>query len=223
MKVSELSARSGVPLPTIKFYIREGLLPAGARTGKNQAEYSQEHLERLSLIRALRDEAGLSVAAIGRSLAAADRAEPEHFLEAAIDAIERPAGAAVDVRTADFRKAKEAVLSVARSRGWDVEDAAAAVHDAARALAVILRSFHPDATSFLEPYADAVWSIASHEIQEGWRPDAAPNAALRFAVLGTVLFEPFILALRRMAHVARTRQVTGVTKKAGPAKSRRKA
>jgi DNA-binding transcriptional MerR regulator len=222
MKVSELSQLSGVPLPTIKFYIREGLLPTGARTGRNQAEYSAEHLERLSLIRALREEAGLSVAAIARSLTAADRARPERFLEAAIDAIERPAGPVVDVRDARFRKAKEAVLSLAHSRGWDVDDDAAAVHDAARALVVILRSFHPEATAFLEPYADAVWTIARHEIQEGWRPDAAPNAALRFAVLGTVLFEPLILALRRMAHVARTRQVTGLTTKPAATKPRRK-
>ena len=60
MKVSELNGqKSGVPLPTIKFYIREGLRPAGARTGKNQADYGEKHVERLSLIVALRDDAGL--------------------------------------------------------------------------------------------------------------------------------------------------------------------
>ncbi|WP_346281659.1 MerR family DNA-binding transcriptional regulator, partial [Pseudonocardia sp.] len=32
MRMAELSARTGVPIPTIKFYLREGLLPPGERT-----------------------------------------------------------------------------------------------------------------------------------------------------------------------------------------------
>src|SRR5215471_13260470 len=107
MKVSELSRRAQVPLPTIKFYIREGLLPAGTRTDRNQAEYSEEHLERLSLIRALRDDAGLSVAAIGRALSAADAASEEDFVVAAIDAIERPSGPSVDEKSKEFRTAHD--------------------------------------------------------------------------------------------------------------------
>jgi DNA-binding transcriptional MerR regulator len=205
MKVSELSRRSQVPLPTIKFYIREGLLPPGARTGKNQAEYSEEHLERLALIRVLRDEAGLSVAAIGRSLKAADSSED--FIEAAIGAIERPSGPGVDEKSKEYRAARDAMLELARAQGWDVDAKSAALRDASRALTVITRSFFPSASdpAFLEPYAEAVSLIARWEIPEGWRPGQAPNAALRYAVLGTVLLEPLILAMRRMAHIARTR------------------
>ena len=36
MRISELSRHSGVPTTTIKFYIREGLLPAGTRSHRNQ-------------------------------------------------------------------------------------------------------------------------------------------------------------------------------------------
>ena len=32
MWMAELAERSGVPVPTIKFYLREGLLPRGGRT-----------------------------------------------------------------------------------------------------------------------------------------------------------------------------------------------
>jgi DNA-binding transcriptional MerR regulator len=208
MKISELSRRAQVPLPTIKFYIREGLLPGGARTGRNQAEYSEEHLERLSLIRALRDDAGLSVAAIGRALSAADAAASDDFVQAAIDAIERPSGPAVDEKSDEFRTAREAVMALARDNGWAVEEKSLALRDAARALTVITRSFFPEAAQFLAPYAEAVSIMARMEIPDGWRPDKAPNAALRYAVLGTVLLEPFILALRRMAHVARATEVT---------------
>ena len=61
MRISELSRHSGVPVTTIKFYIREGLLPAGERSHRNQASYSEVHLRKLDLIRALREVAGLSL------------------------------------------------------------------------------------------------------------------------------------------------------------------
>src|SRR5690348_11872470 len=144
MKVSELSRRSQVPLPTIKFYIREGLLPPGTRTGKNQAEYSEEHLERLALIRVLRDEAGLSVAAIGRSLKAADASSD--FIEAALGAIERPSGPTVDEKSKEYRAARDTMLELARAQGWEVGAKSGALRDAARALTVITRSFFPDAS-----------------------------------------------------------------------------
>ena len=39
MKISELSSRSGVPVATVKFYLREGLLAAGEKSSQNQASY----------------------------------------------------------------------------------------------------------------------------------------------------------------------------------------
>ena len=59
MRISELAAESGVALPTIKYYLREGLLPAGTATGARSAEYGEEHLRRLRVIRALAEVAGL--------------------------------------------------------------------------------------------------------------------------------------------------------------------
>ena len=32
MRISELSTRSGVAVPTIKYYLREGLVPEGVRS-----------------------------------------------------------------------------------------------------------------------------------------------------------------------------------------------
>ena len=91
MRISELSATSGVPLPTVKYYLREGLLPAGERTARNQAEYGPEHLARLRLIRALIEVGRLSVADARAVLAASD--DPElplnDVLGAAHDAVTR--------------------------------------------------------------------------------------------------------------------------------------
>jgi DNA-binding transcriptional MerR regulator len=218
MKVSELSERAGVPLPSIKFYIREGLLPVGRPTGKNQAEYSEEHLARLRLIRALRDEAGLGIGAIARALRAADATKDE-FVVAAIDALERPAGPPVDEDSQPFAAAKAELLRLAKRRNWKVRAGDNSVRDAARALTVIHRSFGPETASDLVPYAEVAERIAEHEIPSDWAPDAAREAALRYAVLGTVLFEPLLLTLRRMAHVARTRTLSAQRPGATPARA----
>ncbi|MFI8354714.1 MerR family transcriptional regulator [Streptomyces cyaneofuscatus] len=52
MRLAELSERSGVPTATVKYYLREGLLPAGRRVSATQAEYDEGHLRRLRLVRA---------------------------------------------------------------------------------------------------------------------------------------------------------------------------
>lgn len=72
MRMSELSARSGVPIPTIKFYLRERLLPPGASMAANQTAYGREHLSWLRLIRVLTGMGQLSLAAVREVLQALD-------------------------------------------------------------------------------------------------------------------------------------------------------
>lgn len=54
MKISELSAYSKMPLTTIRFYFREGLMPAPIKTSKSMAYYTKEHLDRLLKIRKMK-------------------------------------------------------------------------------------------------------------------------------------------------------------------------
>ena len=72
MKISELSATSGVSVASIKYYLREGLLPAGLATASNQADYGDAHVGRLRLIRALIDIGALPIATVRSVLAAVD-------------------------------------------------------------------------------------------------------------------------------------------------------
>lgn len=51
MKIGALSLSTGTPVETIRFYEREGLLPAPARTGGNFRIYEGRHVERLAFIR----------------------------------------------------------------------------------------------------------------------------------------------------------------------------
>lgn len=59
LKMSELAERSGVSAPTIRHYIREGLLGDGEdirRTSRNMAYYPPELVERIQLIKRLQEE-----------------------------------------------------------------------------------------------------------------------------------------------------------------------
>ena len=51
MKIGALSSASSTPVETIRYYEREGLLPAPARTQGNFRAYEAAHLERLQFIR----------------------------------------------------------------------------------------------------------------------------------------------------------------------------
>ena len=51
MKIGELAGESSTPIETIRYYEREGLLPAPARTQGNFRVYEPAHQERLQFIR----------------------------------------------------------------------------------------------------------------------------------------------------------------------------
>ena len=204
MRISELSRVSGVPVATIKFYLREGLLPEGVRTSPNQAQYEDAHVQRLRLIRALVGVGGLSLAATRNVLG--------H--------IDEPAGLTLDLLgTAHQAVAPELpddvdlapAVALLRRWGWDAcADAAdkddekgdeTRVDDALGGLAVALAALD-DAGFEVEParmdtYADAMMQVARAEIDG--LPTQTPGAAVRYVVLGTVLVEPVLLALRRLA------------------------
>ena len=65
-------ARSGLPVPTIKYYLREGLLPPGEAVGATRSRYEESHVRRLRLVRALTEVAGMRLEDVHRVLAALD-------------------------------------------------------------------------------------------------------------------------------------------------------
>ncbi len=209
MRMSELSRRTGVPVATIKYYVREGLLPAGESTAINQALYDDGHQSRLELIRELREAADLPIAAIGRVLAVMDGYRPgdrPDHLSAAVRAL-TPATEIPAAEHEAFEAAASDVSAVLGELGWNVDVDSPGRDDLARAL-VAVRRYLPgvaDDHRVLRPYAVAVRRLAEIEIPERFDPAADPAAALRFSVLGTALFEPILLALRKLAHVDRIR------------------
>jgi DNA-binding transcriptional MerR regulator len=55
MKISELVKRTGVPKETIHFYIREGLLRKPRKSTVNSADYNENYVDQIQLIKDLRD------------------------------------------------------------------------------------------------------------------------------------------------------------------------
>lgn len=113
MRMAELSAQSGVPRETIHFYLREGLLPRPVKGGRTVAFYGPEHLERLLLIRRLREEKYLPIAVIRRLLAS-----PAAAAERDLDALAEVLHLAPDpLADAAPPRASPASVEAARARG----------------------------------------------------------------------------------------------------------
>lgn len=88
LKMSGLVEASGVPAPTIKHYLREGLLPEPVKTSRNMAWYRPETVERIRLIKRLQEERYMPLKAI-RSLFEDDPSQAEAMLDVEDRILER--------------------------------------------------------------------------------------------------------------------------------------
>jgi DNA-binding transcriptional MerR regulator len=88
LKMSGLVEASGVPAPTIKHYLREGLLPEPVKTSRNMAWYRPETVERIRLIKRLQEERFMPLKAI-RALFEEDPSQAEAMLEVEDRILER--------------------------------------------------------------------------------------------------------------------------------------
>lgn len=189
MRISELSRATGVPTATIKYYLREGLLHAGELTSATQAQYDDSHVSRLRLIRALIGPARLSVATTKSVLDAVD--DPP---ESALELLGR---ASVALSGQSEVTEDPAARELVDQLGWRIEPGSPALADLAEALHAIDEAQLRLITDGLQRYAELIHDIAVEELDTV--PTDTPEAAVRQAVLGTVLIEPLLIALRRLA------------------------
>ena len=77
----ELEQKTGVGRETIRYYIRESLLPEPARASRNSASYSEAHVTRLKAIKRLQEERFLPLAVIRSLLNAGGEEGGERWLE----------------------------------------------------------------------------------------------------------------------------------------------
>jgi DNA-binding transcriptional MerR regulator len=72
MRMGDLATTTGVPVATLKYYLREGLLHPGIATAVNQAAYDDGHVRRVKLVQALLQLGRLSIADAQQVIAAVE-------------------------------------------------------------------------------------------------------------------------------------------------------
>ncbi|SFO66612.1 DNA-binding transcriptional regulator, MerR family [Mesorhizobium sp. NFR06] len=108
--IGEAARRSGVKVPTIRYYEQIGLLPAASRTNGNRRLYDRGDLDRLAFIRHAR-ELGFEVDAIRTLLSLQD--DPAQPCAAA-DAIAKARLIEVERRIASLKALRDELLRMVK-------------------------------------------------------------------------------------------------------------
>ncbi|MBJ7471188.1 MAG: MerR family transcriptional regulator [Solirubrobacteraceae bacterium] len=211
-RIGELSRRSGVAVGTIKFYLREGLVPVGEPTAKTQALYTVAHLRRLRLVRVLAEVGGLSIAQIREVIEVLDAGgdlpgELAQLVSYSIDATRSNGSRSREGNdAAAWAQAREATDAFVGRLGFEVDPDApsrTALADALHALRTL--RIAQDPLIFTE-HARLAYELAEFEMGV-IDPVTDRSAAVEAVAVGSVVFGAAFMALRAMAqeHEARRR------------------
>ncbi len=201
MRLAELSERSGVSTATIKYYLREGLLQPGRRVTATQAEYDEGHLRRLRLVRALIQVGRVPVSTTREVLSAlADDSLDQHRrIGVAVEAL--PHSPAPDEQDPATEHARHEVAKLFERLEWDDSRGCGPSSPwygtLVTAVAALTRLGYPCGVDELLPYARAMSQLAVTELDLVARFPAEEQ--VEAAVALTVLYEPVLLSLRRLA------------------------
>lgn len=199
MRISELARSAGTSVASVKYYLREGLLPPGTATGRNQAAYDAVHLHRLRLIRALREVARLDIRTIRRVAQAID--DETLSLHEVFGVAHRALGGVdgTDEPPADVADARREVDAFLTELGWEVAADAPARAALGDALAALRRLGRQHGIEVFRPYARIADEMASWEVA-AVSGDVPRHTAVERLVVGTVIYGAAFDALRRLAH-----------------------
>jgi DNA-binding transcriptional MerR regulator len=207
MRMAELSRESGVPVATIKYYLREGLLPAGERTSPNQARYDESHVRRLKLVRAMLDVGGISIAGVAQVLAAIDDHSPTHgVLGIAQVGLPMPK---TEVDDEARVWAADRLADIAAERGWDLYGEKDPVEESVIGILCTFRELgHLRLLDGFAHYAELADRLA--EVDLGLVAGLpSTESIVESAVVGTVLGDALLAGLRRLAQQNASRRQFG--------------
>jgi len=195
MRISALAAAADLPVATVKYYLREALLHPGVATSATQATYDESHVRRIRLIRALTGPVGLSVQQARTILGLVDEPGDDLYatLGRAVSALPPPVDEAAVDDPDPYPRARAALEALGQV--YDPHYAAVAQLEAA--LAATEDAGMPISDARLRAYGRQLHELAEYDLE---RMPQEPHSAVEYTVLGTALYEPVILALRRLAH-----------------------
>ncbi|NUP50391.1 MAG: MerR family transcriptional regulator [Catenulispora sp.] len=203
MHLAELSRRSGVSVASIKFYLREGLIPPGVPVSARKSEYDELHVRRLRLVRAMLTVGGMSVGQARDVLAVADDPAFTRHERLGIAQYMLPPRVTVPEPEDEARAAWDAMRAQIRAElralGWRFHDEAPGLDVLTRSVLTLQELGYDAPVDQFRRYAEAMRPIAEAEYSTIEKYEVLEEA-IEATVAYTVLIEPILLALRRLAH-----------------------
>ncbi|MFD9477306.1 MULTISPECIES: MerR family transcriptional regulator [Streptomyces] len=212
MRLAELSERSGVSIATIKYYLREGLLPPGRRVSATTADYDEGHLRRLRLVRAMIQVGQVPVAKVRKVLGHVDDESLGRTMRlgAALWALPHEPGPADGKGGGDDDGGEDEATAAARAEvdqllrtlGWstarELGELSPVHRSLVAAVATLTRLGYAWDAELMAPYAQLMHQVAVRDLDfvETF-PSEAEKAET--AVAATILFQPVLKALHRLA------------------------
>ncbi|WP_405754630.1 MULTISPECIES: MerR family transcriptional regulator [unclassified Streptomyces] len=202
MRLAELSERSGVSTATVKYYLREGLLPPGRRVSATTADYDDGHLRRLRLIRALLQVGGIPVATAREVLRHVDDDSLGRTIRLGAALWALPQGPDPDDSDEAVATARLEVDRLLDILGWTTARELGALSPVHRSLVVavasLIRLGYPWHAELMAPYAELMHQAAVRDLDF---VETHPSEAekVETAVAAAVLFQPVMKALHRLA------------------------
>ncbi|MGC0365471.1 DNA-binding transcriptional MerR regulator [Rhodococcus sp. 27YEA15] len=203
MKISELAARSDIPVPTVKYYLREGLLMPGESTSATGAQYGEVHVRRLALVRAL-GGAGLAIPRIRTVLELVDDEVEETSRYSDIERLGRAIGQLPPYIEPDREGEYPRARRILDRLGQVYEPEYVAVAQLEQALVGLEQAGLTLSDERLHAYGTHIRAIA--EVEIALTPTDTHESIVKYAVLATAMYEPVLSALRRLAHQHLARQ-----------------
>ena len=202
MRLAELSKHSGISTATIKYYLREGLLPPGRQINATTAEYGEEHLRRLRLVRAMIQVGGVPVATVREVLRHVDDDSLGRTIRLGAALWALPQIPEPDAEDEYVRAAQTEADDLLRTLGWANTRLLTTVSPAYRSLVVAVAALRRlgydwDA-ELLVSYARLMHQAAVLDLDFVETRESEAER-IETAVLGAILVEPMLQALHRLA------------------------
>ncbi|MEU5631310.1 MerR family transcriptional regulator [Streptomyces rishiriensis] len=202
MRLAELSERSGVSTATIKYYLREGLLPPGRQLNRTTAQYDEEHLRRLRLVRAMIQVGRLPVATVREVLGHVDDDSLGRTIRLGAALWALPQVPEPDADDEYVRAAHLEADDLLGTLGWTNARLLTSLSPAYRSLVVSVAAlrrlgYEWDA-ELLVSYARLMHRAASLDL-DFVETQESEAERIETAVLGAILLEPMLQALHRLA------------------------
>ncbi|MFF4041998.1 MULTISPECIES: MerR family transcriptional regulator [unclassified Streptomyces] len=208
MRLAELSERSGVSTATIKYYLREGLLPPGRQVNATTAEYDEEHLRRLRLVRAMIQVGRVPVAKVREVLGHVDDDSLGRSLRLGAALWALPQVPEPDEEDEYVQAAHQEVTALLDQLGWENAKQLTTLSPAYRSLVVsvaaLRRLGYDFGSELLTPYAELMYRTAVLDLDNMESYSSQEEERIEFAILGAILNEPVLQALHRLAQEEET-------------------